>query len=118
MSAGGTTARPRRTWDLVLAIVLTVALALLAVVLGFAGAFLVFASDSCGIVGQCSDERLGAGILTAMLGPAVVTVVAIVAVVLRLVRARLAFWVPLAGVALASLVFGGGVALTFSAVPS
>ena len=110
--------RPRRVWDLVLAIALTVALVVLAAVLGFAGLFLVMASDSCGTVGQCSEERLSAGVLVATFGPAVVTVIAIVAVVVRLVRARLAFWVPLVGVAIASLVFAGGAALTFSAVPS
>ncbi len=110
--------RPRRVWDVVLAITLTVVLVVLAAVLGFAGAFLVMASDSCGIVGQCSDAQLGAGVLVAMLGPAVAAVVAIVAVVVRLVRGRLAFWVPLVGAAVASLVFAGGVALVFSAVPS
>lgn len=110
--------RPRRVWDLVLAIALTVALVVLAAVLGFAGLFLVMTGDSCGIVAQCSTERLSAGVLVATFGPAVVAVIAIVAVVVRLVRARLAFWVPLFGVVVASLVFAGGAALTFSAVPS
>jgi uncharacterized BrkB/YihY/UPF0761 family membrane protein len=107
----------RRTWDVVLAIALLVVLAALAVVLGIAGAFLVMASDSCGVAGACDEPQLSAGVLVAMLGPAVVALVAIASVVERIVRSRLAFWPPLVGAAVAALVWAAGVALVFGAVP-
>jgi len=113
MTAGG-----RRTWDVVLGVALLVVLLATAAVLGFAGAFLVMASDSCGASTVCSTERLSAGVLVAMIGPAVVAVVAAVALVVRLVRTRLAFWVPLVGIAVAVLVWAAGAALVFGAVPS
>ncbi|GAA2750986.1 hypothetical protein GCM10009869_12990 [Amnibacterium kyonggiense] len=106
----------RRTWDVVLSIALLVVLVALAAVLGFAGAFLVMASDSCGASGTCRTEVLSAGVFIAMLGPAAVAVVAIASVVERLIRARLAFWPPLVGIGTAVLVWIGGAALTFSAV--
>lgn len=110
--------RVRRTWDVVLAVALLVVLVALAAALGFAGAFLVMASDSCGSAAPCRTGQLSAGVLVAMLGPAVVAVVAIVSVVERLIRARLAFWAPLAGLAVAVLVFAGGTTLVFTSVPS
>jgi uncharacterized BrkB/YihY/UPF0761 family membrane protein len=110
--------RRRRTWDVVLAIALAVVLVVLAAVLGLAGAFLVMASDSCGTTVACRTGQLSAGVFVAMLGPAVVAVVAIVSVVERLVRGRLAFWPPLVGAVVAVLVWSGGVALVFTSVPS
>ena len=110
--------RVRRTWDVVLAITLLVVLAAAAVVLGFAGAFLVMASDSCGSSVACRTDQLSAGVFVAVLGPAVVTVVAIASVVERLIRARLAFWAPLVGIAVAILVWAGGAALVFASVPT
>jgi uncharacterized BrkB/YihY/UPF0761 family membrane protein len=110
--------RVRRTWDIVLAIALLVVLVVLAVVLGFAGAFLVMASDSCGIGDACRESQLSAGVLIAMIGPGVVAVVGIASVIERLVRARLAFWPPIVGIAAALGVWAGGAALVFTSVPS
>ena len=110
--------RVRRPWDVVLAVVLLVLLLALALVGGWAGAFLVMASDSCGSGAACSEERLTAGVLVAAIGPAVVTVVAIASVVERLIRGRLAFWPPLVGMAVAALVFAAGAGLVLSAVPA
>ena len=111
-------AAARRPWDVVLAIVLLVLLVCLAAIAAYAGVFLVMASDSCGSSTVCNEERLSAGVFVAAAGPAVVTVVAIVSVIERLVRARLAFWPPLVGMAVAVLVWAGGAALVFSAVPN
>lgn len=110
--------RVRRTWDVVLAIALLVVLCAVAVVLGFAGAFLVMASDSCGSSVACRTDQLSAGVVIAVLGPAVVTVVTIASMVERLVRARLAFWAPIVGIVVAALVWSGGVALVFASVPT
>lgn len=112
------TASARRPWDVVLAVALLVVLAGLALVGAWAGAFLVMASDSCGSATACSEGRLSAGVFVAAVGPAVVTVVAIASVIERLVRARLAFWPPLVGIAAAVLVWSAGAALVFSAVPA
>jgi uncharacterized BrkB/YihY/UPF0761 family membrane protein len=119
MSSEPDLVRPaRRTWDIVLAIALLVVLVALAAILGLGGAFLVMASDSCGIANECNDTQLSAGVFLAMLGPAVVAVVAIASVVERLVRARLAFWPPLVGIGVALLVWGVGFALVFGSVPN
>jgi uncharacterized BrkB/YihY/UPF0761 family membrane protein len=116
--AGPRTVRPgRRTWDVVLAVALLVLLAVVAIVLGVAGAFLVMASDGCG-VRACREVPLTLGVFVAMIGPAVVLVVAVVSVVERLVRRRLAFWPPLVGIGVAVLVWLGGTLLVFGAVPS
>lgn len=107
----------RRTWDVVLAVALLVVLIAVAAVLGFAGAFLVMAGDSCGSGTACDEAQLSGGVLIAMLGPAVVAVVAIASVVERLIRARLAFWPPLVGIGVAVLVWVGGAALVFASAP-
>ena len=107
----------RRTWDVVLSIALLVVLIALALLLGFAGAFLVMASDSCGSGTVCDEAKLSGGVLVAMLGPAVVTLIAIGSVVERLIRARLAFWPPLVGIGVALLVWVGGAALVFTSAP-
>jgi uncharacterized BrkB/YihY/UPF0761 family membrane protein len=117
-AAPGTVRPGRRTWDVVLAVLLLVLLVVLAAVAGFAGAFLAMASDPCGSGVACREEQLSAGVLVAMLGPAVVTVVAIASVIERLVRGRLAFWPPLVGMAVAVLVWAGGATLVFGAVPT
>jgi uncharacterized BrkB/YihY/UPF0761 family membrane protein len=112
-------ARPaRRTWDIVLAIALLVVLVALAAILGLGGAFLVMASDSCGVGSTCRETQLSAGVLVALIGPGVVAVVAIVSVVERLVHARLAFWPPLVGLVVAIGVWASGAALVFTSVPS
>lgn len=117
-ATGPRTVRPgRRTWDVVLAVALLVVLAVVAIVLGFAGAFLTMASDPCG-VRECREVPLTLGVFVAMIGPAVVLLVAVASVVERLVRARLAFWPPLVGIGVAVLVWLGGALLVFGAVPS
>ena len=100
-----------------LAVALLVVLIAVAAVLGFAGAFLVMAGDSCGSGTACDEAQLSGGVLIAMLGPAVVAVVAIASVVERLIRARLAFWPPLVGIGVAVLVWVGGAALVFASAP-
>jgi hypothetical protein len=60
---------------------------------------------------------MGAGFLVALLAPGAVTIVAIVVAIVLLVRRRIAFWVPLAGIVLAIGVWIGGAALVVSGVP-
>lgn len=119
MSRDPMTDRPaRRTWDLVLGIAAVLVLLAVAVALGFAGAFLTMASDPCGSAVVCASGQLGAGVLIAVLGPPLVALVAVVGFVVQVVRARISFWVPLAGLVGAVLIWAAGAALLFAAVPS
>lgn len=119
MSRDPMPARPvRRTWDFVLGIAAVVVLLATAAVLGFAGAFLTMASDACGSAVVCATGQLGAGLLVAVFGPALVALLAVVGWVVQLVRARISFWVPLAGLLAAVLIWAAGAALVFAAVPS
>lgn len=107
----------RRTWDLALTIVLLVAMAAVAVVAALAGVFLVFVTDSCGTVGRCNDAVVTSGVLTGAIGPLLVALIAIAVAVVRLVRRRLAFWVPVVGFAVIVAVLAAGYLLTSSGVP-
>jgi hypothetical protein len=109
--------RPVVMWDLVTTIVLLVVAVVVAAVLTFAAFFLVFASDPCGGSTVCDTDRMGAGFLIALLGPGVVTLVAIVAAVILLILRRIGFWVPIVGIVLAVGVWIGGAALVISGVP-
>lgn len=103
-----TARRPRRTWDLVLTIVLlliAIGVALLASVFGVF--LLAFGSDSCG-ARACNYDVMTTGMLVAMIGPWVPAVLALIASIVLLALRRLAFWVPLVSGALsiAALVLG------------
>lgn len=119
MSPDPVSERPaRRTWDLVIGIAGSVVLLAVAVVLGFAGAFLTMASDRCGSSVVCAPGQLGAGVLIAILGPALIALLAVAGYVVQVVRARISFWIPLAGLLGAVLIWAAGAALVFAAVPS
>lgn len=109
--------RPVIVWDLVTSIILLVFAVVVAAVLTFAAFFLVFASDPCGSATACDTDRMGVGFLIALLGPAAVTLVAVIAAVVLLVLRRVSFWVPLVGILLAVGVWVGAAALVISGVP-
>ncbi|WP_285115233.1 hypothetical protein [Leifsonia sp. fls2-241-R2A-40a] len=109
--------RPVIVWDLVTSIILLVLAVVVAAVLTFAAVFLVFASDPCGGSTVCDTGRMGAGFFVALLGPGAVTLVAIVAAIVLLVRRRVSFWVPLAGILLSAGMWAAGAALVVSGVP-
>ncbi|WP_438853596.1 hypothetical protein [Agromyces sp. M3QZ16-3] len=108
--------RPVVVWDLVLTIVLLVLMAGLAFVLLFFSFFLAFASDSCGASSACDYDRMGTGMLLAMILPIVVAAIALIAAVVVLVLKRIAFWIPIAGMVLMVGAFALGAALTASGV--
>ncbi|WP_394553463.1 hypothetical protein ACDF64_03660 [Agromyces sp. MMS24-JH15] len=109
---------PRRVivWDLVLTIVLIVVLIGVTAVLWVLSFFLAFAGDSCGAV-ECDYDVIGTGFVVAMFGPIIAAVPPIVAAVIVLVFKRIAFWIPLVGIALVIAVFVVGVLITVSGVP-
>ncbi|KQM44912.1 MULTISPECIES: DUF6264 family protein [Microbacterium] len=88
------TARRARGWDVALTIVLLVLLPLLALAASYAGVFLVYAADACGSV-TCDTGLMNIGFWTAVVSPWVVLIIGVVISIVRLVRHRLAFWVPL-----------------------
>ncbi len=109
-------ARPRRTWDLVLSIVLLVLAAGLGLLMFALAPFLVMASDSCGASTVCDSGQIAAGFLVAWIGPVAVVVAGIVATIVLLVLRRLAFWIPLASSALAIGIFLIGAAIVIGGV--
>ncbi|WP_173921602.1 hypothetical protein [Agromyces sp. Marseille-P2726] len=109
--------RPVIVWDLVLTIVLLVLMIGAALLASFLSFFLAFASDPCGSGITCDYDRMGTGMLIAMVGPLAVGMLALVAAVVVLVLKRVAFWIPLLGIVLIIAVFVAGAALTISGVP-
>ena len=111
------TKRPIIMWDLILTIVLLVVMIGVALLASFLSFFLAFASDSCGSGITCDYDRIGTGMLIAMIGPLVVGMLALIAAVIVLVLKRIAFWIPIVGIVLVIAVFIGGAAFTASGVP-
>lgn len=89
----------RRGWDLALTIVLLVLLPLAALACSYAGFFLTFAADACGSV-TCDESVMNVGLWFAVLAPWVVLLAVVVVAIVRLVRHRITFWVPLVGIVL------------------
>ncbi|MDQ1112447.1 uncharacterized BrkB/YihY/UPF0761 family membrane protein [Microbacterium testaceum] len=87
-------ARTSRGWDVALTIVLLVLLPLLALAASYAGVLLAFASNACGST-TCNTGLMNIGFWTAVISPWVVLVIGVIVAIVRLVRRRLAFWVPL-----------------------
>ena len=115
-----TSAAPKRpviVWDLVLTIGLLVLMVGTALVAFFLSFFLAFAGDPCGSGITCDYDRMGTGMLVAMIGPLAVGLLALIAAIIVLVLKRIAFWIPIVGTVLIIGVFVGGAALTISGVP-
>ena len=108
--------RQRRPWDTILTIILLILFVGVVIVCSFAGALVVFAGDSCGASAECNYDIIGAAVMVGLIGPAVVGVVVLVVTIVRLVRKRVAFFVPLIGSVLAAAVVAGAFALASSAV--
>ena len=114
---GGASPTKDRTADVVITIIELIVLGLGGLALSVMGFFLVFASDSCGVAEtECSTGQIALGVAVASGGPWVVILAMGGWAVVRMVRRRSAWWVPLLAVPGCALVFALGVALTFSAV--
>lgn len=101
-----------RTADIIVTIVLILGGIIEIASLAFFSLFLVMMSDSCGsTTNPCDTSLMNTGWLIALIGPAVVFVPAVVWAIVRLVRRKLAWWVVLAGGALAFGVFCAGAAI-------
>jgi len=89
--------RPVRVGDVVASIILLVLGAIAFAVLAFASLFLAMMSDGCGSGTNCNYGVMTAGYFVALLVPPVVFVASAIWTIIRLVRRRLAWWVPLVG---------------------
>ncbi|RUQ98250.1 DUF6264 family protein [Labedella endophytica] len=107
-------ARPRasgaRIADVTASILLVIAGVFVFGLLAFMSVFLVMASDGC-YDDRCNTDLMSVGWLIAMLVPPAVFVAAIVWTLIRIARRKLAWWVPLAGAAVAGSAWGIGVAM-------
>jgi len=108
--------KQRRVWDIVLTIILILVGAVAVAVMMFGAFLLIFASDSCG-ADSCNEVQMTVGMGIAIAAPVMVMLVAAIVAIVLLVRRKLAFWVALVGIVGASLGWGLGAYLVFSAVP-
>ncbi len=108
-------ARKTRGWDTALTIVLLVLLPLLALAASYAGVLLVFAADACGSI-RCDTALMNTGFWMAVISPWVVLLIGVVISIVRLVRHRLAFWVPLVTIACIAAVWFVAAALVGAGV--
>jgi uncharacterized membrane protein (DUF485 family) len=93
--------RQRKTWDLVLTIVLLVVYLGWSLLCAFAGALLAMAGDSCGASSKCDDGILATAFLVGSFGPIVLALPVLIATIVAIVRKRIAFWIPIVGGVLA-----------------
>lgn len=113
---GGKVKRPVKVWDLVLSIVFAIPMLLLVFGTMFMSPFLFMASDPCG-VRECNYDLMSAGIAVCFFGPIVIFVIALALMIVLLVLRRVAFYVPLIGIALIVGVFVLGMSMVASGVP-
>jgi hypothetical protein len=107
---------PRSRWRLIGVSALLLLNLAVGLVLGYLAVILVVAYDSC-VLQECSYEGFTFGWLLALLGPPVVLLVAALVSILRMVRKRRTWWIPVAGLMVATALWLIGTQLVFSAVP-
>jgi hypothetical protein len=105
-----------RPLDRVVTVILLVGLALLAPVAGFMGLLTAMASDGCGSGAECNDAMIGLGVFTSAGAPIVVALAALVWVIVRWVRGRSTWWIPLVAVIVGAAGWVIGAFITSSAV--
>lgn len=109
--------RPVKVWDLVLTIVLLLLMVGGGLLLGLFGFLLLaFGGDSCGASSTCDYGVMTTGAFAAVGGVALVGFLALVAAIVMLVLRRIAFWIPLAGIALMIAAFWIGASISSSGV--
>lgn len=89
--------RPRRRrWDLVLSILGCLALGLLCIVLGYLAAVLaVFPAQCDGQNIACDFDRIDWGVSLALIGPPILTLIAVGVTIVRYLVGRRVFWIPM-----------------------
>ena len=108
--------RARPLWDVVLTIVLDLVYLILTLLGSVFGAFLAFASDSCGSSTVCNDDQISAGWVVATLVVWAPVIFVIGISILLLVLKRRAFWMPILGIVLTIAIEAIGFTLAVTAV--
>lgn len=91
----------RRSWDTILTVILLILFLGFSIVCSFAGAAIAFVGDSCGSAAECNDGLIGTALYVGLGGPLVIGLIVLAITIVRLVRKRIAFFVPLIGAVLA-----------------
>ncbi len=99
-----------RTADVTASVILLIAGVIGFAMLAFVSLFFAMMSDGC-YGDRCDTGLMSIGWLVALIAPPVVFIAAAVWTIVRLVRRKLAWWLPLAGAAVAVAVWVAGVAL-------
>jgi hypothetical protein len=102
--------------DRVLTVLLLVGLAVLVPIAGFLGLLTSMASDGCIGGNPCNTALMTVGIFTSALSPVVVGLGALGWVIVRWVRGRSTWWVPLVAVVVGALLWIAGALVTASGV--
>ena len=102
---------PVRRNDMIASIVLVLGAVIVNIVVTGMAVWLVLLGDSCNVT--CNYTVIQGGWIFAMVAPSILTVIGIFITVFRVVRRRLAFWVPLAtmGSAVVALVIGATIVI-------
>jgi uncharacterized membrane protein (DUF485 family) len=98
--------RERKSWDFILTIILLVVYLGWTLLCCFAGALVVFASDSCGASSTCNSDLVATGFLLGTFGPAALALIVVVFTIVWMVRRHISFWIPVAGAVLAAGIVG------------
>jgi glucan phosphoethanolaminetransferase (alkaline phosphatase superfamily) len=106
--------RQTSTVERVVTILLMIALAVLVPLASFFGLFFGMASDGCVGDTRCSSEQITVGIVISAGSPWVVYLAALAVVIVRWVRRRRTWWVPIAALLVGAALWalGGFVAVS------
>jgi magnesium-transporting ATPase (P-type) len=108
--------KPVIVWDVGVSIILMIVAAVIVAFLSLSAALLVFSSDSCGSE-SCNLVQLQAGWIGATIAPALTLIAGIVIAIVRMVRRRVSFWIPIVALVVAGVLWFVGVLLVFGSVP-
>jgi len=100
--------------DTLISIVLVLVAVFVNLGVSFAGFMLVMMSDSCNA--SCNMDVLSGGVIFASVAPSVVTIIGIIVTIVLVVRAKLAFWVPIATMGAQVIALAIGALLVFGSI--
>lgn len=108
---------PRRSRiELVAVVLLLLGVLAVGAILAYLAVVLVVAYDNC-VVRDCSYNGFMGGWLLALIGPPLVLVIAAITTIVRFVRRRRAWWIPIVGIVLAVGLWWTGAQIVFASVP-
>ena len=107
--------RPVRRGDMVAAIVLVLLAVIANVVVTATAVPLVLLTDSCDVT--CNYTVIQGGFIFALVVPSILTVIGIFITIMRVAQRKLAFWVPLATAAAATVALVIGTSVMILGIP-